>query len=217
MASRRQVAANRKNAKRSTGPATPAGRTISSQNAIKHGLLSQNLFVLPWEDPVEFSLLAAYLFDDWQPKGWMENFLVEQIASLQWRMHRARAWETGIIADRVRAGAGFGEQPYHKPVLKISLDESPAKTTQSSTVNLAEELRPTVCAVGRAFVVDVQDGDALSKVRRHEVSLERSLYRAIDKLEHLQARRKTIQAIPTSTTPSTGEETPGAHFDRDAA
>jgi len=38
MASVRQILANRKNAKQSTGPQTVAGKRRSSQNALKHGL-----------------------------------------------------------------------------------------------------------------------------------------------------------------------------------
>jgi hypothetical protein len=38
VASERQIAANRANALRSTGPRTAAGRTRSSRNAVRHGL-----------------------------------------------------------------------------------------------------------------------------------------------------------------------------------
>ena len=38
MATERQIAANRANALRSTGPRTPAGRSKSSRNAYRHGL-----------------------------------------------------------------------------------------------------------------------------------------------------------------------------------
>jgi|SRR5579871_435960 len=38
MATEKQIAANRANAKRSTGPKTAAGKQKSSQNAYKHGL-----------------------------------------------------------------------------------------------------------------------------------------------------------------------------------
>jgi hypothetical protein len=39
MASEKQIAASRANAKRSTGPKTAAGRLKSSRNAYRHGLL----------------------------------------------------------------------------------------------------------------------------------------------------------------------------------
>lgn len=40
MASERQIAANRSNAQRSTGPRTKAGKLKSSRNSLKHGLSS---------------------------------------------------------------------------------------------------------------------------------------------------------------------------------
>ena len=40
MASDRQIAANRKNAKKSTGPSSEAGRRRSAKNALQHGLAS---------------------------------------------------------------------------------------------------------------------------------------------------------------------------------
>jgi hypothetical protein len=40
MVSDRQIAANRKNAKKSTGPSSEAGKQRSSKNAVRHGLAS---------------------------------------------------------------------------------------------------------------------------------------------------------------------------------
>jgi hypothetical protein len=47
MATEKQIAANRANAKRSTGPKTAAGRARSSRNAYRHGLSLE----LPLNDP----------------------------------------------------------------------------------------------------------------------------------------------------------------------
>jgi hypothetical protein len=47
MATEKQIAANRANAKRSTGPKTAAGRARSSRNAYRHGLSLE----LPLADP----------------------------------------------------------------------------------------------------------------------------------------------------------------------
>jgi hypothetical protein len=41
MATKRQIAANRRNAQKSTGPGSAAGRKRSSQNALRHGLSSR--------------------------------------------------------------------------------------------------------------------------------------------------------------------------------
>ena len=37
----KQLAANRRNAQKSTGPKTPEGRAVSKMNALKHGILSK--------------------------------------------------------------------------------------------------------------------------------------------------------------------------------
>ena len=41
----KQVAANRRNAQKSTGPKTANGKAVSKLNALKHGLLAQTVVV----------------------------------------------------------------------------------------------------------------------------------------------------------------------------
>jgi len=60
MASKKKIAANRRNAKKSTGPKTPEGKAVSAQNATRHGLLSRRA-VLP--DEID-RLIAARPFAD---------------------------------------------------------------------------------------------------------------------------------------------------------
>ena len=43
MATEKQIAANRENAKSSTGPRTDAGKAASSSNALKHGLATRGI------------------------------------------------------------------------------------------------------------------------------------------------------------------------------
>jgi hypothetical protein len=47
MASDAKTQANRRNAKRSTGPKTAAGKEISRRNAVKHGVLAEYTAILP--------------------------------------------------------------------------------------------------------------------------------------------------------------------------
>ena len=52
MTTEKQMAANRRNARHSTGPKTARGKATSAQNATRHGLLAQTV-VLHDEDPEE--------------------------------------------------------------------------------------------------------------------------------------------------------------------
>ena len=60
MPSRRQLEANRSNARRSTGPQTESGKNRSKMNAVKHGLAGANIVVLD-EDPAQFEALRSGL------------------------------------------------------------------------------------------------------------------------------------------------------------
>ena len=50
MATAAQIAANRLNVQKSTGPRTPEGKAASSSNALKHGMDAASI-VIPGEDP----------------------------------------------------------------------------------------------------------------------------------------------------------------------
>ena len=84
---RAQIKANRKNAKKSTGPRSEEGKAVVAKNALKHGLLARDT-VLPGEDPAEFDSQLSALEADIQPANSLEFELVRQIADAQWRMRR---------------------------------------------------------------------------------------------------------------------------------
>ena len=100
MATRHQKKANRKNAKRSTGPRTPEGKARSSQNACKHGLFARDT-VLPDENPQEFLELIADLEQELQAVGGFEHRLVRHIADTEWRMRRLVRLETGALTHQL--------------------------------------------------------------------------------------------------------------------
>ena len=53
MSTEKQIAANRRNAARSTGPRTQSGKARSRFNALKHGCRAK-LPILPGEDPAVY-------------------------------------------------------------------------------------------------------------------------------------------------------------------
>src|SRR5215212_2739794 len=96
MASKKQIAANRQNALKSTGPKTLEGKASARLNSTKHGLLSQ-VVLLPGEDEEALKELGERLMAELQPVGEMENLLVERIIDAVWRLRRASRVEAGIF------------------------------------------------------------------------------------------------------------------------
>jgi hypothetical protein len=102
-----QLAANRRNAQKSTGPKTPEGRAVSKMNALKHGILSKEAVVRGRcikEDEQEFAALHQRLWVELQPVGLLEEMLVDDIVTAHWRRRRALKAEAGEIALNVDKG-----------------------------------------------------------------------------------------------------------------
>jgi hypothetical protein len=104
MASDKQIRANRRNARKSTGPKTQQGKAAVSHNALKHGLLSRQI-LLPNEDEASLVQLSEHLHSQLQPVGELESLLVDRIIAAAWRLRRVLAVEAGIYED-IR-GAAF--------------------------------------------------------------------------------------------------------------
>jgi hypothetical protein len=71
---------SRQNGKKGGGPTTAAGKAISSQNAITHGLLAKRLMQLNDENAKDFAYILGKLREDLQPAGILEETLVERMA-----------------------------------------------------------------------------------------------------------------------------------------
>jgi hypothetical protein len=98
--SARKRAANRANAKNSTGPKTAAGKARSALNAVRHGVLAQTT-LLPGEDEAELAALAAEFEGDYTPVGPVENALVQRLVAINWRLRRLAAAEESIAWSRI--------------------------------------------------------------------------------------------------------------------
>jgi hypothetical protein len=99
----RKLLANRQNAKHSTGPKTREGKRRSRFNALKHGLLAQEVVILSGqgsEDAEQFHRLVANLVSHYAPDGPVEQLMVEKFAIAIWRQRRALRAEGGAIQTR---------------------------------------------------------------------------------------------------------------------
>src|SRR5215210_558428 len=103
MTSDKKAEANRRNALKSTGPKTPEGKAAVRLNAVKHGLLSQDV-LLPGEDEAALKELGERLRDELQPAGELESLIVERIIATHWRLRRLGRVETGLFAREFSEG-----------------------------------------------------------------------------------------------------------------
>ncbi len=90
MSNRRQIA-NERNAKKSTGPKTEAGKARSRLNALKHGAYAE--VCLEGEDRTRYKTLVLDLLAQYNPVGFEEKLIVQEIADTIWRKNRFKAAE----------------------------------------------------------------------------------------------------------------------------
>jgi hypothetical protein len=89
MTSPRQIAANRANARKSTGPRSPAGITRSRLNALRHGVFAE-LTVVPQlgETAEGWAAFRDALVHDLDPAGPVQSALAGRAAHLLWQLQR---------------------------------------------------------------------------------------------------------------------------------
>ena len=104
MTSFRQIEANRRNARKSTGPITEEGKQRSRCNAVRHGLTAETV-IGALEDAEDYKAFEAAIIADYDAQSAVERELVLRLAGLLWRLRRATTIETGLFefqADYLR-------------------------------------------------------------------------------------------------------------------
>jgi hypothetical protein len=96
MTSLRQIEANRRNALKSTGPNSEAGKRRSRRNALRHGLTAEAV-ISALEDPIDYKAFEMSVTADFDAQTAVERELVLRLANLLWRLRRAVATETGLL------------------------------------------------------------------------------------------------------------------------
>jgi len=170
-----RVEANRRNAQKSTGPRTEAGKARVSQNALKHGLRSERNPLDPATDttlPIErdefLATLSAFTAE-FNPQTPLETRLVERLAQLDLRLNRAMRLETAQLdqsAVRIIAREG-GAFPQDDPRARDNY------------------------LLMRSFL---DAGTALTLIARYESRLSRDFARTLAQLRQVQSLRAKNEA-----------------------
>lgn len=209
MATRKQIEANRKNARKSTGPRTREGKQVSRLNALTHGLTAAEV-LLPHEDRARYEALCAALVADFQPETAMESLVVERIAVGMWRLRRACAFEAALIGHhRQVAQLHFykesqeGTLPEARlidpaPIEFVEpddLDEDELTDDERNYLRAKEQYLANPPFDALAFIRSTMGADILGKLTRYERTIRRNLMEDLDQLEQLiQKRRRADEA-----------------------
>jgi hypothetical protein len=96
MTSFRQIAANRRNAAKSTGPKTEQGKQRSRRNALRHGLTAETV-IGSLEDAQDYKAFEEAIASDFDAQSAVERELVLRLAGLLWRLRRTTRIEAGLF------------------------------------------------------------------------------------------------------------------------
>src|SRR5262245_26259937 len=102
MTSPARAAANAVNAQLSTGPRSEEGKALSSRNATRHGLTSQQNFIAPGEQE-EFDELFDSLLQNLAPADGVEMLQFDTILHAAWSLRRCRTIEATLMEGGLEA------------------------------------------------------------------------------------------------------------------
>jgi hypothetical protein len=203
MTSYRQIEANRRNALKSTGPRTEAGKQASRCGAVRHGLTAQTV-ISTLEDEAEYKAFEAAVIADYDAQSAVERELVLRLASILWRLRRATSMETGLFEIQTehlrdyRQKRQLLQEPRDviDPVFRRA-DSASVHTTSHNAVSNIESvsdvgMKADVSAVdfARCFLRLASLANfALYRLSRYEATLSRQAGRILYALEMLDRRK----------------------------
>ena len=134
MTSYRQIEANRRNALKSTGPRTEAGKQASRCNAVRHGLTAETV-IAALEDAEDYKAFEGAITADYDAQSAVERELVLRLASVLWRLRRATTMETGLFEIQAQHLRNYRQ---NRPLLPASGDVIQALFRRPDSVNADE-------------------------------------------------------------------------------
>ncbi len=193
-----QLAANRANAAKSTGPRTPEGKTRSAQNARKHGFTAFSYAVVRLEDLNEVANLKDDLVAFYQPVNSQELFAVERIALAQQALLRAARLESGLFTTCLNSCY----DPFGEPIVLMNEElagNGDIEITRAQNRNYL---------LGEGFHRMAGKSNSWSLCLRYQAQTERHYRRAVEEFDRLKALRAEIpneaisEAQPEQTEPT---------------
>jgi hypothetical protein len=207
MTTPKQAAANRCNAKKSTGPKTAAGRSRSKWNALKHGLTAKEVTLYDESDE-DYAEYSRGMMEWLEAVGSVEELLAKFVVIEGWRRQRSNRIEPELFdavrrhveADFVASEAARADRMEDDLSRQPLSDERATALVRGDIVsnrrkasvhkfNNDEEEFASLGNIGTVFH-RLSKHDPIGTLMRYKTSAERSFYRALHNLERVQARRR---------------------------
>ena len=196
MTSLRQIEANRRNAMKSTGPKTQAGKERSRRNALRHGLTAETV-VDVLENSEDYQAFEIAVASDFDAQTAVERELVLRLASLLWRLRRATAIDTGLL----QIPSDIDKSP------DLEIAKVANETTDVVQIGQFAQLHDHEKdeSAGRSDLAlnsDISrrflrlDPAAVERLGRYETALWRQVYQVIFVLDYLRRQNLNLKWLP---------------------
>jgi hypothetical protein len=201
-ASAANIAANRRNAKLSTGPRTPEGKARSSQNARKHIFNPAAFPVVRLEEIDEVDRLRADAIAAYKPVNSQETFAVERIALAQQGLLRAERLHSGMFTICLNQTVTDDGRPFTALSPVLVNDDYQICRAQNRNYLVAEGFQ-------RLF----STSPAFTQFLRYQAQAERMYRRAVEEFNRLRKLRDELTnepqnpQQPSESEPLAGEKT----------
>ena len=184
--SEKRLAANRENAKRSTGPRTPAGRARSSRNAVKHGFRSSSFAVVRLEDLDEVEKFKADAVACYKPVNAQELVAVERIAMSQQLIFRGARLDAGMFTSALNDVLDRTNNPL------IPMDPD---MVGDGDIEITRQQNRNYC-IAEGFRRIAKESNAIGLMLRYRAQAEREYRRAVEDFDRLKTLRHEMPNEP---------------------
>jgi hypothetical protein len=192
MMSKKQIEANRRNARKSTGPRTPEGKAKSSLNPLKHGMTAAKNGLLPDEDPIAYATLRMDIQAEYQDRDGSVRELVRRLSDLFWQARRIPACRGSLLVQNyLQQSMDTINQQTSKATAKSAWphktdpdDSDPNRNTQLLAWCEMEERSLSTSG----FLTDLLGDNLMELIDRYDRALAKEISRVMAELERWRIR-----------------------------
>jgi len=190
MSSLKQIAANRRNALKSTGPTTEEGKEHSRCNAVRHGLTAETV-IADLEDAEDYQAFEAAVIADYDAQTAVERELVLRLASVLWRLRRATGIESGIFESVTRGSLKHDDPLFGGAQVRPATDRLYVVTAMPPRDARVQQDVPLKTAIADRFLRLAELPTLpLDRLSRYEHLLWRQARQLVITIESLRRRKQ---------------------------